>query len=292
MLHTRLLIVENFKKEMVKVVITAGGKGLRLYPITKNLPKEMMPIFLKDKNKKNLVPFLHYIFEQLYNLRIREFYFIIGRENTITKNYFSSNKKILKNIPPSNIKNINLFFKKLSNCKIEWIKQNGSKGFGDAIKQAEKYLKSESFIVQAGDTTFISKNISPITRLKNIAKINPNASAIILVKKVENPKRYGIATLKKIKNGLFSVTAVEEKPKNPKSCYAIMPIYFFKPIIFKCLNEISPGYGNEYQLTDAIQLLIDKGHSVLAIPILKSDKELDIGTIDSYFDAQIKSFNC
>ena len=77
---------------MVKVVITAGGKGLRLFPITKNLPKEMMPIFLKDKNKKNLVPFLHYIFEQLYNLKIRDFYFIVGKDNAITKNYFTINK--------------------------------------------------------------------------------------------------------------------------------------------------------------------------------------------------------
>jgi UTP--glucose-1-phosphate uridylyltransferase len=276
---------------MVKVVITAGGKGLRLFPITKNLPKEMMPIFLKDKNKKNLVPFLHYIFEQLYNLKIRDFYFIVGKDNAITKNYFTINKKFLKNTSSLHKKNLDLFFNKLSNCKIKWIKQSDSKGFGDAIKHAKKYLKNESFIVQAGDTTFISKNTSPITRLKKIAKTNTEASAIILVKKVKNPKRYGIATITKIKNGLFSVTNVEEKPKNPKSCYAIMPIYYFKPIIFKCLNEISPGNGNEYQLTDAIQLLIDKGHSVLAIPILKNDKELDIGTIDSYFDAQTKSFN-
>ena len=276
---------------MVKVVITAGGKGLRLFPITKNIPKEMMPVFFQDKNKKYLVPFLHYIFDQLYNLRIRDFYFIIGKENSITKNYFAINKSILNNVSSPYTKYLNSFFNKLSKSKITWIKQNNSRGFGDAIKHAEKYLKNESFIVQAGDTTFINKDISPITRLNNIAKMNPDVSAIFLVKKVQNPKRYGIATIKKIKKDLFSVIDVEEKPKNPKSCYAIMPLYYFKPILFNCLNEISPGYGNEYQLTDAIQLLIDKGHSVLAIPLLKNDKELDIGTIDSYKDAQITSFS-
>ena len=70
-----------------------------------------------------------------------------------------------------------------------------------------------------------------------------------------------------------------------------MPLYYFKPIVYDCLREISPGHGKEYQLTDAIQLLIEKGYSVLAIPLLKNDIELDIGTIDSYRDAQINSFN-
>jgi len=276
---------------MVKVVITAAGRGLRLLPFTKNIPKEMMPIFFQDKKEKLIVPFLHYVFDQLYDLKIRDFYFVIGKDNILIKNYFSKNTQLTKIIPSSYKKNINSFTKKISNSNIKWIKQKIPKGFGDAIKITSKFIRDESFIVQAGDTTFISKNNSPMTRLINTAKANPSASAIFLVKKVSNPKRYGIATIKKIKNNLFAVKNVEEKPKKPKSCYAIMPLYYFKPIVYDCLREISPGHGKEYQLTDAIQLLIEKGYSVLAIPLLKNDIELDIGTIDSYRDAQINSFN-
>jgi len=68
----------------------------------------------------------------------------------------------------------------------------------------------------------------------------------------------------------------------PKSDLGILPLYFFKPIIFDCLNEIKPGRGNEYQLTDAIQLLLNKGEQVLAIPLKSDEKEIDVGTVDSY----------
>ena len=75
---------------------------------------------------------------------------------------------------------------------------------------------------------------------------------------------------------------VEEKPSKPKSNYAIMPLYYFKPIIFKYLKKIRKGKGGEFQLTDAIQKLIEGGGKVAAIKLLQREEEIDIGTPKLY----------
>ncbi len=272
---------------MTKVVITAAGKGTRLLPFTKEMPKEMMPIFSKSFSDEIIVtPLLQYIFEQLYSMNFRNFCFIVRKEKRSLEEHFKIQKSYLKNLPKDYKKIMNIFYKKIDNSKLKWINQNQQLGFGHAVKQAEKYVGNEDFIVHAGDATILSKSKHPVLRLMETAKRNPDAKAILLCKKVNNSKRYGVPTIEKSSNGVLTVSEVIEKPDKPKSEFGILPLYYFRSEIFQSLKKIKTGKGGEFQLTDAIQELIDHNHKVLAIKLEKHEREVDVGTVESYRDSQ------
>lgn len=268
---------------MIKTVITVGGKGTRLLPITKTIPKEMLPIFSRSTNNERIVtPLLNLIFEQLYNLKIRDYCFITNKEKKTIQEHFTINKSFLYELKKDQKKIILEFYKKVNNSNLNWINQKKPLGFGNAVLKAEKFVRNENFILHAGDAVITGSKIHPISRLINTAKKNNDVSAILLCKKITDPKRYGVPTIKKLSESIFEVTEVEEKPINPKSKLGILPMYFFKPNIFDCLKKIKPGKNNEYQLTDAIQMLLEQNHKVLAITLENNEKEIDVGTVESY----------
>ena len=272
---------------MTKIVITAAGKGTRLLPFTKEIPKEMMPIFSNIfTNKKVVLPLLQYVFEQLYSMNFRDYCFIVGREKRSIEDHFTPDETYLRDLTGNNKKIISNFYEKLEKSHLIWINQNRPLGFGDAVRRAEKYVGSEDFILHAGDVTILSNSKHPILRLKETAEKNPNAKVILLCKKVKNSKRYGVPTMEKLSSNLFNVTEVIEKPNKPKSEFGILPLYYFRSEIFSKLNKIKLGKGKEFQLTDAIQKIIEENHPVLAIPLNKNEEEIDVGTVESYKDAQ------
>jgi UTP--glucose-1-phosphate uridylyltransferase len=276
---------------MVKIVITAAGKGTRLLPFTKEMPKEMMPIFSKSfTNQKIVLPLLQYVYEQLYSMNFKEYCFIVGREKRSIEDHFTPDEMYLKELSKDNKKIITKFYEKLEKSHLVWINQNKPLGFGDAVKRAEKYVGSEDFILHAGDVTILSKSNHPVLRLMETAKKNPNAKAILLCKKVSDSKRYGVPTIEKISNKLFNVSEVEEKPNKPKSEFGILPLYYFKSDIFSSLKKIKPDKNKEYQLTDAIQKLIQEKQKVLAITLEKNEEEIDVGTVSSYRESQKITF--
>jgi UTP--glucose-1-phosphate uridylyltransferase len=276
---------------MVKIVITAAGKGTRLLPFTKEMPKEMMPIFSKSfTNQKIVLPLLQYVYEQLYSMNFKEYCFIVGREKRSIEDHFTPDEMYLKNLSKDNKKIISKFYEKLEKSHLVWINQNKPLGFGDAVKRAEKYVGNEDFILHAGDVTILSKSNHPILRLIETAKKNPDVKAILLCKKVLDSKRYGVPTIEKISNKLFNVTEVEEKPNKPKSEFGILPLYYFKSDIFSSLKKIKPDKNKEYQLTDAIQKLIQEKQKVLAITLEKNEEEIDVGTVSSYRESQKITF--
>ena len=270
---------------LIKTVITAAGLGSRLLPTTKEIPKEILPIFYKTRDHITTVPILQIIFEQLFTTNVRNFCFIVGREKRIIKNHFTPSNELIKKLEPSSKKILDDFHKKLNKSTIKWSTQTIPQGFGDAVKKSESFVGKNDFIVHAGDVSIFSKKIHPISRLINLAKIHPEASAILLCKKVKDTSRYGVPKISPVSKKFFNVEEVEEKPLQPKSNLAIMPLYFFKPEIFVALKKIKRGKNNEFQLTDAIQKLIDNGKKVLAIPLQSDEIELDVGTIDSYKSA-------
>ncbi len=275
----------------MKSVITAAGKGTRLLPLTKELPKEMLPIFARlPDGEKIMMPILQLIFEDLYKNGIKNYCFIVGRGKRSIEDHFTLDSLYLKELPSIQKKLLQSFYKKIIKSNLVWINQDKPLGFGDAVKKSESYIGNDDFIVHGGDVSILSKSNSTISRLIKAYNDNPSASAILLCKKITNPKNYGVPKLHKINSSLFSVTHVEEKPKKPKSNYGLLPCYIFKPIIFKYLKKIKRGKNNEYQLTDAIQALISDGHKVLAIPITTSEFELDVGNVQSYHDALNLSF--
>ena len=276
---------------MTKIVITAAGKGTRLLPFTKEIPKEMMPIFSNNFTKEKIVlPLLQYVYEQFYSMNFRDYCFIVGREKRSIEDHFTPDETYLKDLTGNNKKIIKNFYDKLEKSHLVWINQNKPLGFGDAVKQAEKYVGNNDFILHAGDVTILSKSNHPVLRLIETAKKNPDVKAILLCKKVTDFKRYGVPNIEKISNKLFNVLEVEEKPNKPKSEFGILPIYYFKSNIFSSLKKIKPGKNKEYQLTDAIQKLIQDKQKVLAITLDKNEEEVDVGTVSSYREAQDITF--
>ena len=276
---------------MTKIVITAAGKGTRLLPFTKEMPKEMMPIFSSIFTKKKVVmPLLQYIFEQLYSMNFRDYCFVVGREKRTIEDHFTPHESYLKELSGDYRKLITRFYQKLEKSHLVWINQNRPLGFGDAVRRAERYVGKEDFIVHAGDVTILSNTKHPIVRLMEIAKRNPDAKAILLCKKIKDSKKYGVPTLEKLSNNLFLVKEVIEKPEKPKSNFGILPLYYFKSDIFSSLKNIKPGKGKEFQLTDGIQNLIKEKQKVLAITLNKNEEEIDVGTVESYKNSQEITF--
>jgi len=266
----------------MKAVITCAGKGTRLLPFTKELPKEMAPIFSFTQNGIEIKPLIQQIFENLFTVGMREFCFISGKTKRSLQDHFYPDQQ--QDIPDS----LSSFYDKIINSQIAWINQLIPKGFGDAVLASKPFVNNDVFFVQAGDVVISSQIHSSIKKLIELSK-NEEIEAAFLVQTVTDPERHGIVTTKKNED-ISLVSKVVEKPENPETNIGIMPFYFFRSSVFDALNEIIPGYGNEIQLTDAIQKLIESGKNVAAI---KMDKEtiLDVGTPESYWNALNLSFN-
>jgi len=276
---------------VTKVIITAAGKGTRLLPFTKEMPKEMMPIFSNVfTNKKVVLPLLQYIYEQLYSMNFRDYCFVVGREKRSIEDHFTPHETYLRDLVGDYKKVMSKFYQKLENSHLVWINQNRPLGFGDAVKRVEKFVGEEDFILHAGDISIISRFKHPILRLIDTAKKNPDVSAILVCKKVKDAKRYGILQIKNRSSSVYFIEGVEEKPVRPKSDLGILALYYFKPEIFHSLKKTKRGKNDELQLTDGIQQMINDGKKVLAIPLTKDDIEIDVGTVESYRDAQVISY--
>jgi UTP--glucose-1-phosphate uridylyltransferase len=270
-----------------KIVIPAGGLGTRLLPITKVMPKEMMPLFLHGKNGEIIVkPLIQIIYEKFVKFGLREYCIIVGKQKRTIKDHFTPNQEFLRNFHKNTRFRTDLekFHSMLNKSKIFWVNQPNPSGFGDAVKHAGSFVGNDDFLVTAGDT-LLPTGDKIIKKLLN-SKLQGKNDAIILLKKVSNPKRFGVAVIKEEKHKI-KVINVEEKPKKPKSNLSIVALYRFRPSIIKALNEIKPN-KTELQLTSGIQKLIDWGGNVSAIILDEKDQVIDIGTADSYLETIIR----
>jgi len=275
---------------VLKAVITAAGKGIRLLPITKEMPKEMMPVFSKIYDHQRVVlPLLQLIFEQLYSCNIKDYCFVVGRGKRSIEDHFTIDHNFLKTLSGKNRQIISNFYNKLEDSHLLWINQDKPSGFGDAVRMAERLVGKDNFIVHAGDVSVIARSVHPIMRLIKVGN-DPSISAVLLFRRVKDPERHGVPKLRKISKDYFLVEEVEEKPERPKSNMGLMPLYFFTPRIFDALRKIKQGKGNEYQLTDAIQKLIENGEKVVGIPVKGTEIVLDVGTVESYKYSQDDSY--
>lgn len=267
-------------------VIPVAGLGTRLLTLTKDNPKEMVPIFSKSFNEVTLRPLIEHIFLQLFNSGIRNFYFIVGKKKRSIEDHFTPERDFQNYLKKGDRNFHDLledFYKKIEKSNIVWINQNSPRGFGAAILNAKKVVGTKPFLVHAGDA-YVRGNSKHIQKL--IKEYESNKDDIIFyLKNVKNPKSYGVASISKTLPNIFQVNKVEEKPKNPKSNNAIMPIYIFSSKIFDALSKTKQGIGKELQLTDAIQKMIKEKRKVHAIKFLKSDDCIDIGTPENYFHA-------
>ena len=270
-----------------KIVIPAGGLGTRLLPVTKEMPKEMMPLFLHGKNGEIIVkPLIQIIYEKFFRFGLREYCVIVGKQKRTIEDHFKPNQEFLNNFHKNTSFRTDLekFYSMLNKSKISWVNQPKPRGFGDAVKRAKSFVGNDDFLVTAGDT-LLPTGDKIIKKLMN-SKLQGENDATILLKKVSNAKRFGVAVVDKEKNRI-RVINVEEKPKKPKSNLSIVALYRFRPSIIKALNEMKPK-KTELQLTSGIQKLIDWGGNVSAIILDNKDEVIDIGTGESYLNTITK----
>ena len=271
-----------------KVVVPAAGLGTRLLSATKEQPKEMLPIFARDRQGNTcLKPLVQLVFEQLFEFGLRKFCFVVGRQKRALEDHFTPDKEFVFSLNNkgrgSQAGELESFYKQVETSTILWVNQPSPLGFGHALLQARSFIGEESFLVHAGDTYIISKPPSLLERLV-MEHGTSCADVTLTLQEVEDTRQYGVAEIVAGGGGM-SVVHVVEKPSKPKTNLAIMPLYLFKPVIFEALEAISPDKGGEIQLTDAIQRLIDTGHKVRAVKLLSSDLRLDIGNPDSYWES-------
>jgi UTP--glucose-1-phosphate uridylyltransferase len=270
-----------------KAVIPAAGLGTRLLPATKEQPKEMLPIFASyQRGLLCLKPIAQQIFEQLFEIGIRHFYFIVGREKRAIEDHFTPDREFVRRVLVRRKSNqasyLEHFYEKIEKSTITWVNQPAPRGFGHAILQIEQLMSEEPFLVHAGDTYVISKTDNVLGLIQTHA--NSDATATLTIKEVQDPRNYGVAVVS-AKKGNLRVERVVEKPTRPPTKLAIMPIYIFEPIIFDALRRIRPGHGEELQLTDGIQRLIEGGYKVQAMKLRDNDVRLDVGTPENYWEA-------
>jgi len=277
-----------------KVVIPAAGLGTRLFPATKEQPKEMLPIFSMTTNgEPSVKPLLQMVFEQLYSSGLREFCCVVGREKRSIEDHFTPDSysvSMLKGMDKrGQATDLRDFYEKLKTSTIVWVNQPEPKGFGSAVLMAQPFVQNEKFLVHAGDSCILSKKMNHIKLLVNTCE-RLNADAAFIVLEIENPWQYGIVEAEEIEPGIYRVKAAIEKPEKPPTNLAIMAMYIFQPVIFKALKQTPPGRDGEIQLTDAIQKLIDWGLNVYAVKLSKDYRNLDIGSPERYWDALSLSY--
>ena len=270
----------------MKCILTVAGLGTRLLPLTKELPKEMLPIYAKStKGKLIMKPILQIIFESLYQYNIRNFCFITGRTKRAVKDHFTPDFKLVR-ILQKNKKNnlaaeLESFYSKLKKSNIVFIYQPTPIGFGDAIQRGKRFAAKDFFLLHAGDDIVISNNNDHIKRLESKFK-KYGAEIACLVEKVNDPSHYGVIDGPLLEKGVIEIKKMVEKPKKPTSKNAIIAIYIFKPVIFKYLAIAKKTTNPENQLAEAFNIAIKNGVKVIGVMLKKNEKRIDIGTPESY----------
>ncbi|MCJ7506458.1 sugar phosphate nucleotidyltransferase, partial [Candidatus Bathyarchaeota archaeon] len=152
-----------------RVVIPAAGLGTRLLSATKEQPKEMLPMFAREKGRLLVKPLLQLIFEQLHDFGILEFCFIVGREKRVIEDHFTPDNGYLKQLENRGkshyVASLSEFYEKIKCSTIVWINQPEPLGFGHAVLQARSLFGEEPFLVHAGDTLVVSENHNHLERL-------------------------------------------------------------------------------------------------------------------------------
>ncbi len=235
-------------KEIKKAVIPVAGMGTRFLPVTKSVPKEMLPII--DK------PTLQYIIEECVASGIEQVLLITSPYKRNVENHFDQSFELEKRLEKSNkLKELKLVQDISNLVQIFYIRQGEPLGSGHAIKLAKSFINDEPFAVLYGDD--LMKYKTPVLKqlIDVYKKYNCNVIGVQEVDKSDVHK-YGIIEFEnedKIKT-IIEKPSVEEAPSN----FAGLGRYIVKPEIFYELETLSKGKGNEYQFTDGMLSLMSK----------------------------------
>ena len=276
----------------IKAVIPVAGLGTRLLTATKVQPKEMLPVFAREGGELCIKPLVQLVFEQLFDFGIREFCFVVGRGKRAIEDHFTPDGDYLKRLTAKEkavtttkaamASALERFYRRVDESSIMWVNQPVPLGFGHAVLQAKVFAGDDPFLVHAGDAYVYCNNFGHLRRL--LSSFENDAECSLALRKVPDPRQYGVATGKSSR-GLVAIDEIVEKPKVPKSNLAVTPVYLFRHSIFDAIEEAGPGIGGELQLTDGIQMLLKEGKKVVGVELRADESWIDIGTPSTYWEA-------
>ncbi|KAA0003109.1 MAG: UTP--glucose-1-phosphate uridylyltransferase GalU [Thermoplasmata archaeon] len=252
----------------MKAVIPAAGLGTRLLPMTKNSPKEMLPIV--DK------PAIQYVVEEAVNAGIDDILIVTGRGKEVIENHFDVAYELEKILEERKE------FEKLGEIRrisqladIYYVRQHLPLGLGHAVYMARKHIGNEYFALMLGDDIILANKPC----IKQLMEVHEKyKSSVIGVQKVEREKvsKYGIIEYEKVEDGVYRIMDIIEKPsmEEAPSNMAVMGRYILHPSIFSFIEKTKPGKNNEIQLTDALKAML-KEHEIYAYEF--EGKRFDVG---------------
>ena len=232
----------------MKGIILAGGSGTRLYPITKGISKQLMPIY--DK------PMIYYPLSILMLAGIKDVLIITTPEdNDQFKRLLGDGSQI--------------------GCNFQYAVQEIPNGLAQAFVIGEEFIGDDNVALILGDNIFY---MSGMTSFLSDCE-NPDGG-IIFAYQVSDPERYGVVDF----DENFIAQSIEEKPANPKSNYAVPGLYFYDNSVVEVAKNLEPSARGEYEITDVNKYYLNKGN--LKVKVLnRGTAWLDTGTFDSLHDA-------
>ena len=228
----------------MKGVILAAGKGTRLYPVTKVIAKPLLPL----ANRMTI----EYAFDQFKGAGISDICVVVGSNEAELKSALGDGSAF--------------------GLTLRYTIQPEAKGLAHAVSFAEEFVAGDDFVLYLGDAVYDRPLKEHIDKFRSSGCANLN-----LVKPVEDPRRFGVANVEGDR-----IVKLVEKPEHPESNLAMAGLYVFGPQIWDVLPTLKPSARGEYEITDAIQTLVDKGEMVLAG--VYEGAWFDTGTLPSFLE--------
>lgn len=241
------------QKRIRKAVIPAAGYGTRFLPVTKAIPKEMIPIV--DK------PVIQYIVEEAQQSGIEEILIITGHGKRAIEDHFDTNIDLELQLRQQGKDQLLHLVQDISSINIHYIRQKHMRGLGDAIRCAESFIDNEPFAVLLGDDVVYNPEQPALKQMMDaFSRLGATMLGCQEVPQ-ELVSRYGIVQGQPTDDDrvvklidMVEKPAVDEAP----SRLAALGRYILTPDIFEILRRVQPGKGGEIQLTDALRLMADR----------------------------------
>ena len=247
-------------KKVTKVAIPVAGKGTRMMPLTKAVPKELIALGKK--------PVLEHILDECISSGINDILLITAEGKEAIQKHFGY---------------------EYNGAKISYTIQKTQSGLANAIYCAKKWANGKAFAIALGDCFVETEGtVTAFKRMIDAYAITDAACMLMVEEKpYEELGRFGVVKPKNGISDLFEVDGLVEKP-NPAdapSPYIISGRYIFSSDIFNYIEKTPKGAGGEYQIADSMTLMMKDGYRVWCLPLTAKDTLKDVGTFDSYFEA-------
>lgn len=244
-----------------KAIFPAAGLGTRFLPATKSSPKEMLP--LVDK------PLIQYSIEEAVACGIESILIITGRDKSAIENHFDISFELEQVLKDKGKDEMFEQVRAISDiAKITYTRQKQALGLGHAIYQAKDFVGNEPFAVLLADDVVDSEKPA----LKQLIDVYERYDApVIATMQIpdETISRFGVIDADEVEPGVFKLKSIVEKPKfeDAPSDMAVIGRYIFTPDLFDAIDQIVPGAGGEYQVADAMRILLNKGVPFYAVKL-------------------------